>query len=194
VAKDTVVKISAFVGLVVAAALMSFLAPVRATAQNGSSDLGSASSSGLIAKVMAVAYTQDRVSIEIVIKNTNTMRVYLEDAQDDNSQKAFLGSGENLNPPMPEGISFCDDDYATCILKPSYIDIQKFSYIEPNGVLGLMMQYQANQKPSNPDTISFSVVLMARFARSDADDSPDDAGSIREVTFSFPFLSFSPEN
>lgn len=172
-------------------AAMCFLIPRGASAQSG---LMTASSSGLTATVVGVAYAQGQVSTEMIIKNTNNFRVYLTDARTDGGQNGFLGSGGILNAPFPQGLPFCNGSYSGCSTNPNEILIDKFSYIDPGNSLGLSMQYYAQQPPSNPDTITFSVTMMARFAKSSDDSSPDDAGPVREITLSFPYLSFSRKN
>lgn len=192
--KDETVKFLASVSSVALAVFISGLAPSIASAQSGSSGIRSASSSGLTAEVVGVAYAQNQVSIEIIIKNSNNFRVYVTDARTDGSQEGFLGSGGTLNSPFPKGIPYCNSDYADCATNQSETAIRKFSYIEPGSSVGVDMQYSSQQPPSHSDTISFSVTLMARFAKSDADSSADDAGQVREVTFPFPFIPIFRNN
>lgn len=156
--------------------------------------LGTASSSGLTANVVGIAYAQGEVSVEVVIKNTSNTRIYIQDARTDGSQEAFLGSGVRLNGPMPNGMPFCNESYAQCVTGNTNTAISLFSYIDPGSSLGVSMRYNASQPPSNPDTISFSITMMARFAKSEDDNSPGDAGPVQEITLPFAFLSFSQKD
>lgn len=171
------------------AALGCSLVPLAASAQ-GAPPLMTASSSGLTANVVGVAYAQGQVSVQVILKNTSNERIYITDARTDGSQNAFLGSGGILNSPFPNGIPFCNGDYAGCAGNENETNIAKFSYVDPGSIVGVSMQYAAQQKPSNPDTISFSITLIARFAKSDTDPSPDDVGPPREITLPFPYVTF----
>jgi hypothetical protein len=190
-AKGEAVKFRNVATSTIVAVLVCGLLPNGTSAQSAPSALMSASSSGLTASVVSVAYDNGQVSAQIIIKNTSNFRIYIDDARFDDSQSGFLGSGENLGPPIVDGIPHCNDSYANCSRSSVLTTINDFSYIDPGKILGVDMQYSASQKPSNPDTISFSLTMMARFAKSNGDNSSDDVGPVREVTLAFPFLSFS---
>jgi hypothetical protein len=182
---------------IVMVALGCAILSIRASAQNSPPSLMSASSSGLTADVVGVAYnaSQNQLSAQIIIKNTNNVRVYVEDTTVDSTQTAFLGSGQSAGQPTVNGLPSCDNTYAMCSnSNSSNTAIDNFSYIDPGNVLAVALQYNISQPPSNPDTISFSLTMMARFAKSDVDNSPDDVGPVREITLAFPFLSFSQKS
>jgi hypothetical protein len=174
----------------VVAILVCCVTPAGASAQSSSGPLASASSSGLTAEVVGVAYNDYHLSVQIVIKNTSNVRIYLEDTTEDDSQRGFLGSGENLLAPMINGLPSCGNNYSECSSDTEATEIDKFSYVDPGSTLGVAMIYTDLQAPPSPDTISFSLTMMARFAKSDDDSSPDDAGPVQEITLAFPFLSF----
>ena len=153
-------------------------------------------SSGITAEVVGVAYsaTQSLISVQIILKNTSNVRIYLQDAQNDPTQNAFLGSGQNFNSPNVNGLPSCGNTYSVCAGTSWMISIDKFSYIDPGSFLSVALAYNTSQPPANSDTISFSLTMLARFARSNIDDSPNDAGSVQEITLAFPQLSFSIGN
>ena len=176
----------AFVRSAFISALVLCVAPATGKAQNDPTVIKSASSSGIAANVVGLVYRQNQLSAQLILHNNNKVRVYLLNARSDDSQIAFLGSGEHTNSPFPAGVPFCNGSYAQCIANPNDVTIDKISYIEPGESLAVAMKYQVQQKPSDHDTISFSVTFVARFARSDI--SPDEAGPVKRVTLSFPFL------
>lgn len=184
-------KFRGIAGLTVAAAVLCGFPFGRASAQSSPVMLMSANSSGLTANVVGVAYNNGHVSVQIIIKNTNDMRVYLADARNDDSQNGFLGSGADLGAPSIDGLPSCGNTYFACSSDTNATAIDRFSYIDPGNTLGVAMVYTDFQAPSSPDTVSFSLTMMARFSKSTADNSPDDAGAVQEITLSFPFVSFS---
>lgn len=149
-----------------------------------------ASSSGLTANAVSIIYKQNQLSAQILITNNNKVRVYILDARTDDSQLAFLGSGENLHSPMPAGVTYCNSSYSLCIANPNDITIDKFSYIEPGDSLAIAMNYGVAQKPTDHDTVSFSITFVSRFAKSDV--SPEDVGPVKRLTFPFRFLQLPP--
>lgn len=151
-----------------------------------------ASSSGLTADVVGIVYAQGHVSAQVIIKNNNAYRVYLQDARADDSQTGFLGSGPTLRLPSLAGVPVCQGTYSQCISDQQNTTIDKFSYIDPGNSLGVALIYEDQQTPSNPDTLTFSLAMLSRSAKSATDNSPDDVGPVQEVSFSFPFVSFSP--
>ncbi len=179
--------------LMVMGIFIVWLVPDGVPAQTSSPASNSAASSGLTANVVGIAYNKDYLSAQIIIKNTNNLRVYIQDAQNDSSQYGFLGSGAVLGEPLVDGLPSCNATYAECVAQPINTDINRFSYIDPGNTLGVALHYRPGQPPSNPDTLSFSLTMIARLAKSDADNAPGDAGPAREITLAFPFLSFSQE-
>ena len=155
-----------------------------------------ASSAGITATIdktiSGVVAGQNQISAQLTLKNTNKVRVYLLDARTDDGQIAFLGSGEHLNPPVPAGIPSCNSSYAQCVANSSDMKPENFSYIEPGEDLGFALKYTATQKPSDHDTMSFSVTFVAKFAKSEA--NPDDAGSPKRVTLPFRNVPISSGN
>jgi hypothetical protein len=146
----------------------------------------SANSMGVEAEQVAVVPNQNHLSAQFVLKNTNNVRVYILNARTDDSQIAFLASGEHLNAPFPAGVPFCNSSYSQCVANPNDITIDKFSYIEPGDSIPIAMQYSVSQKVPAHDTISFSVTFVAKFAKSGS--TPDDVGPAKRLTFPFRFL------
>lgn len=148
-------------------------------------------SDGLTANVMRLVHTGNDLSVQLVIKNDNKVRVYLIDARADDSQLAFLGSGDHLQYPFPSGIPFCNSSYATCVANPNEMNLDKFSYIEPGSALPIAMKYTVLKPIAPHDTISFSVTFIAAFAKSDV--TPENVGHWKRVTF--PFIEIPlPDN
>jgi hypothetical protein len=187
------VTLKFFLTSVVLATLTCSLIPVRTHAQSEPTSLQTVASSGITAEVVGVAYnaTQEQVSVQILLKNTSNVRIYLQDAQTDSTQNAILGSGQGLTSPYVDGLPFCNNNYFQCSGNENSTEIGNFSYIDPGSVLAVALRYNASQPPSNPDTVSFSLTMLARFAKSDADNSPDDAGEVREITLPFADISFA---
>jgi hypothetical protein len=176
------VKFRAIVLSIIVSAFAWCMVPNQASAQ--------ANSSGLTANAVGISYKQNQLAAQILIKNNNKVRVYILDARTDDSQLAFLGSGEHLYSPMPAGVTSCNNSYSQCIANPNEITIDKFSYIEPGDSLAIAMNYGVAQKPADHDTVSFSITFVSRFAKSDV--SPEDVGPVKRLTFPFRFLQLLP--
>jgi len=155
-----------------------------------------AGSSGITATITktigGVISGQNQISAQMLLKNTNKVRVYLLDARTDDSQIAFLGSGEHLNPPYPAGIPFCNGSYPQCVANSSDMKPENFSYMEPGEELGFALKYTALQKVSDHDTISFSITFVAKFAKSDV--NAEDVGPPKRVTLPFRNIPISSNN
>jgi hypothetical protein len=189
----TSVKFKFFSTSVILATLMCAITPCTAAAQIGPPSLQTIASSGITAEAVGVAYnaTQSQVSVQILLKNTSNVRIYLQDAQTDSTQNAILGSGQGLISPNVDGLPSCNNNYSECSGSENSTAIANFSYIDPGSVLAVALRYNASQPPSNPDTVSFSLTMLARFAKSDVDNSPDDAEEVREITLPFADISFT---
>jgi hypothetical protein len=145
--------------------------------------LKTVASNGLSSSLLRVVVKDNEIVPEIVVKNTRDVRVYVLDAQFDNSQRGFLGSGQQTAAPNPSGIPVCVSDIANCIAQyPNIInDLAHFGYIEPGGSLPISLDY-SNLQLQADDTFSFSLALVARLAKK---DRPDEAYPAIALRFSF---------
>ncbi len=159
-------------------------------AQSASPPIKKALSNGLIVSISKVVYNPRDILIQFVATNGSASRIYIQDAWSDQSQRAFLKSGENLRWPVVSGINQCSFPLDLCLRNGAARDLSKFSYIEPGGVMAFSFKYQLASKISEDDSISFAVALMARIAPLKGDQ--DEAGSAKSLRFNFPDTSESP--
>jgi hypothetical protein len=173
-------KLASFV---VASAVFAFAIPRSSYAQSKCDSIQPSSSSGLTLAVTKVL-TQKDVTIQFIISNTTNGRVYLKSAQSGDIGKAFLGSGAHLNASSAASIETTRNTGPNCLLTQSCTqNLNEFSYIEPDKSLPFSFKYNYNLPIAADDTISFSVVMVARFSK--ATDGPDHAGDARLVRFNF---------
>jgi hypothetical protein len=171
--------------------IMCFAPFATAFAQNSSPEVKSDASSGITATISKIIVNQAKVNIQFVITNNTKGRVYIEDVSGDQNQLGFLGSGYQFNNhPQVLGLEQCTGTVSECTsAESSENDIDNYSYIEPGEFLSCMFTYQADSPVSNNDTLSFSMVLMAKFSTPDTD--PTQAGSVNILRFNFPFVPLS---
>jgi hypothetical protein len=132
-----------------------------------------------------VIVNQRQIILQFVITNKGRSRVYVTDARSDPSQKAFLGSGNQLNYPEIASLTFCNSTVDECIANPYATgDLGKYSYLEPGDSVGLSMLYRTQLPVNENDTISLSVALIARFTTPGTD--PSQAGKPNPLRFNFP--------
>jgi hypothetical protein len=146
----------------------------------------SVQSSNLTVLISKIIVNQNNVSIQFVAKNDTKGRVYLRDALLDQSQYAFLGSGAQLNYPQSVvGINYCEGSVNQCNNSEDAANLNDYSYIDPGEDTGFMIVYRAPNPISTGDTISFCLVLVAKFASPTGD--PTQPGGPQGVRFNFPF-------
>ena len=148
-----------------------------------------ASSGGLAASLVDVVVRREQITAQVVLVNNTAGRIYLLDARVDDGQRAFLGSGANVADPFPAGIPFCNGSFGDCISNPNNMVLEKFTYIEPGDSLGAALKYNVLQPFDHADTISFGLVLIARYSRPNAD--PTEVGPPRQLRFNFPFVQLT---
>lgn len=146
----------------------------------------SSKSSGLTVSISKVIVSQSKIFLQFIATNNTGGRVYLQDAPDD-AQEAFLGSGPKLDGPRTVGIEMCGSASAAyCIEQTVGSDLSKYSYIEPSEFMSFSFEYRADSTVSDSDTISLSVVLIARFSAANGD--PSQAGPMKVVRFNLPYV------
>ena len=147
----------------------------------------SAKSSGISVTIFKTLVEQKKIILQFTATNATTSRVYLRNAQYEASEKALLGSGEQLgNYPSAAGIEQCSTDVTGCVSNNYHgDDLNTYSYIEPGESLSFGFTYEASSPVSDDDTISFSVALIARFASPNGD--PDKAGPMKVIRLNFPY-------
>jgi hypothetical protein len=161
----------------------------EAPAQTATAPIKSNQSSGVTVTISKVAVQQRKIILQFVATNNTQARVYIRDAHFEQSQKAFLGSGEQLNWPTTVAIETCDGPVTQCLQPPNVNDLNRFSYMEPGDFTALGLTYEANSAVNESDTISFSVVVIARFATPNGD--PAQAGPPKVIRFNFPYVPLS---
>lgn len=160
--------------------------PAAVSAQTAQAPIKSNQSSGLTVTISKVSVQQKKIILQFIVTNNTHARVYLRNALFEQSQKGFLGSGEQLNWPSSAAIEFCGENVTICLRSPDTNDLNKYSYIEPGDFTAFGFTYSANSPVSESDTISFSVVMIARFASPDGD--PAQAGPPQTLRFNFPYV------
>ena len=152
--------------------------PVGAAAQ-------SVSASGLTVSVTMTLVQQQKVVLQFAVANDLSSRVYLRDADGDESQRARLGSGQQLFAPIMSGLDGCASMFAVqCITQLAAAqDINRYSYIEPGKFISFSFTYQASAPVSESDTISFQIALVGRFASPGHD--PTQPGQPQVIPFPF---------
>jgi hypothetical protein len=139
--------------------------------------------------ISKVAVEHTKIVIQFVASKQIKARVYLRDALTEQSQIAFLGSGEQLRYPQVVGIELCRLPVTGCVVPLEANDLNKYSYIEPDEFTAFGFTYQANSPVSENDTISFSVAMIARYATPSGD--PSQAGPPKPIRFNFPYIQLS---
>jgi hypothetical protein len=175
---------------IIVGALVCCGSPNKAAAQNSAAPIQTAHSNGLAASVVDVVVQSDKITPQIIITNNTSARVYIIDATGDDSEIAFLGSGEHIKHPSPANIQICGYDVSSCGSHDFGTSLDKMSYIEPGDRLPVSITYSASQAFPSNDTISFSLALVARFSRPNADPE-DSAGKPRQVRFSFSYIQIT---
>ena len=153
----------------------------------------SAKSTGLTVTISKVIVSEKKVILQFIATNNTSARVYVRDVAGDESQKAFLGTGEKLSWPSLVGIESCPGAAPACMRPDSSYngnDLNVYSYIEPGEFTSFAFTYEADSPVSESDTISFSATLIARFSTVNGD--PGQAGPMKVVRFNFPYVSFKP--
>jgi hypothetical protein len=156
-------------------------------AQSNGGAVRNVHSNGLSASLLDLIVTNSEITPEILVKNDTRTRVYLTDPVYDKGQLGFLGSGQQTSVPIVSGIPSCLGDFETCaVTYPNNMELSKLSYIEPGDTLAISLKY-SNLKPFNSsDTFSFSLTLIARFAKLGVGS---EANEPMQVRFSFPFVA-----
>ena len=161
-----------------------------ATTNNASAQTGNPftkSSSGLTLSVLKSDAAQNKITLQFNLANDTKARVYVRDAVNEASQRAFLGSGAQLSSPQSVGIEGCYNSVSTCLSNPNEAaDLNKFSYIEPGESVAFSFAYQSQIPVSDTDTVSFSVAIVARSTKPNGD--PSETGPPQAVRFSFPYM------
>jgi hypothetical protein len=161
--------------------------PNDAPAQTATAPIKSNQSSGVTVAISKVAVQQRKIILQFVATNNTQARVYVRNARFEQSQKAFLGSGEQLNWPSTVAIESCDGPVTQCLQPPNVNDLNRYSYMEPGDFTAFGFTYEASSAVNESDTISFSVVVIARFATPNGD--PAQAGPPKVIRFNFPYVS-----
>jgi hypothetical protein len=157
---------------------------------NGSSSVGpSVTSNGISVALSNIALNNDQLEPQLNVSNTTAVRVYLLDVRTDEGQQAILGSGIQVNGPAPSGIPFCNGTNAGVCLGNN-IALREFTPVDPGASIPIALQYKATQPLPRSDTLSFSLVLLARFATA---TDPSDAGAAQALRFNFLQKPFSPK-
>ena len=175
--------------LALMAALLSLAMFPGGSAQAQNTGLKVSQSSGLSASLIDIIATPHEITAQFMITNDTKARIYIIDARADESQRAFLGSGPHLDFPNLAGLPYCNNSASNCINNRDDMALDRFSYIEPGGQIGTAIKYNANAPFPDKETISFSLALVAKFAKPDAD--PSEVGPAKAIRFSFPFVSFT---
>ena len=135
-----------------------------------------------------MAVNQKEIAPQITLTNDSKTRIYVMDALGDDSQVGFLGSGHRLNNPKTAGITMCSQSAKICA-SPTWVEgaaLENYSYIEPGDTLSLSLIYTNQGELKGDETLSFSLALIARYAKPNAD--PSDVGEQKVVRFNFPFV------
>ena len=156
-----------------------------AAAQSNAAPIKSAQSSGVTVAIARVAVSQRKVTLQLIATNETKARVYLRDAWGEQSQRAFLGSGEQLSFPSVIGIERCDAPVTQCS-GPDGNDLNRYSYIEPGEFTAFGFTYESSSPVNENDTISLTAVLVARFTTPNGD--PSQVGPLKAIRFNFPFV------
>ncbi len=172
--------------IALAAVLLCSTAAVGANVQ-------SSKSTGLTVSISKVIISEKKVILQFIATNNTSARVYIRDASGEDSQKAFLGTGEKLPLPSLVGIENCNNSVPSCMKPDSGYngnDLNVYSYIEPNEFTSFAFTYEAQTPVSESDTISFSAAIIARFSTPNGD--PGQAGAMKVIRFNFPYVSLKP--
>jgi hypothetical protein len=145
--------------------------------------LGTKQSDGLVANLVDIAASETEITPTIILENGTTTRVYVTDARTDAGQIGSLKSGQHTQSPFPSGIPYCNEDVAWCTANQYEMTLAKFSYIEPGDTLSISLKYSGLQPFPTQDDFSFSLALIARFAKP---GEQSDAAAPTQVRFSFP--------
>jgi hypothetical protein len=149
----------------------------------------SKSSSGLTLSVIKSNASQNQITLQFNLENKTKARIYVRNAILD--EKAFLGSGPQL--PIPQslaGIESCSGSVSQCVLSDyGALDLNKYSYIEPGGAIAFSFKYIAAIPVQGTDTLSFSVALVARLTKPNAD--PTIADPPQQIRFNFNFMALN---
>ena len=161
-------------GLLPAGALAQAPAPVQAH-----------QSMGLQASLVNILMTTDEVTAQIVVKNNTQSRIYVKDVVNNDDLGAYLGSGAHLQVKTVENMPACYNAMANCM--NSYeTDLSRLTYIEPGDDTGVSIKYGLPQGSPARDTVTFSLGLMARFAKDNS--PPDDVGPAKAIIFHFNYV------
>lgn len=128
------------------------------------------------------------ITAQFVASNDSKARIYIRNISYENSESAFLDSGEQLRYPKVSGIEECRHDLNNCTGQTS-TNLNEYSYIEPGKFVPFNITYQTQNPVNDNDTISLSVSLIARYASPNSD--PSQAGTAKLVKFSFPDKHFN---
>ena len=148
-------------------------------------------SSGLTAGVEALTSRGRFVTAQITLKNDTATRLYLTDARYDSGQKAFLGSGDQLGAPNVAGIAACNANGSDCMRDRDNNTTEKMAYVEPGDTLTFSLSYVARTPPSASETMSFSLALVTRAAKTVS--APGSVGPTKQIRFSFSALPITEQ-
>lgn len=102
----------------------------RAIAKDNETKVRSSQSSGLTVTISRVMVSQKKINLQFIASNNTKVRIYLKDAMYEQSQKAFLGSGSDLNDPRITGLESCHSDVISCSNDTARINnLDEYSYI-----------------------------------------------------------------
>jgi hypothetical protein len=147
------------------------------------------SSGGITFTISKVLTSGSNVIIQFNATNNTMGRVYIRDAQFDDRQKAFLGSGPQLSWPTITGLELCADTVAGCTNPAAGQhgdDLNKYDYIQPGEFLSFSFNYQTPSPAQASDTISFGIGIVARYSQPNG--NPQEAGPMQAVRQNFPYV------
>ena len=139
---------------------------------------------GITLSIKRASPSDRRIVLQFEVKNNTNARIYIQD--DILSQKAFLGSGDQLQSGQIAGVEFCQFD---CGKNPGASSLEKFSYVDPDGSLAFSLNYATNTPARNTDTISFTALFVTRHAKENGD--PLSVGPVRTDRFNFTYIPLS---
>lgn len=141
-------------------------------------------SNGIILAISGIKTRDREIFLQFTATNASQARIYLRNAEADQSQYASLSSGSQITYPQVMAIPTCYS-IASCMEPASgSLELTKYSSVDPGDQMSFSFRYTARYPIAEDDTISFSAAFAARFSVENHDPEAS-AGKPRAIRFSF---------